>query len=268
MNLKTKLSLLLPALTLGLALAVGPAALQAQTAPATLRITPATLEIGEGQIETLTLVLENAQGAYGIDVRGRFDPKVVEIVPAEPNAPLRAGGFIKPDFVALNAFNNVSGTFGWAATQVNPTGAVTGTGPILTIQFRGKTRGASAAIDFSSVELADRRGNVLPVTRQAGTVSVVAPKAIVAGATPTLAAVATSVLTPGPGNVPAPTVAQAATRAATAVAANTVVPVTVATAVAPPAPAATRDWTIEIIGGVALIGLIAGFVVSRRRAGK
>jgi len=261
MNVKTKLSLLLPALSLGLALAVGPAALQAQTAPATLRITPATLEIGEGQIETLTIVLENAQGAYGIDVRGRFDPKVVEIVPAEPNAPLRAGGFIKPDFVALNAFNNVSGTFGWAATQVNPTGAVTGTGPILTIQFRGKTRGASAAIDFSSVELADRRGNVLPVTRQAGTLNVVAPKAVT-GATPTLAAVATSVLTPGPGNVPAPTVAQAATRVATAVAVNTAAPP------APTAPAAARDWTVEIIGGVALIGLIAGFVVSRRRAGK
>ena len=48
MNLKTKLSLLLPALSLGLALAFGPVALQAQTAPATLRITPAALEIGEG----------------------------------------------------------------------------------------------------------------------------------------------------------------------------------------------------------------------------
>ena len=259
-HLKNKL----PFILLALALSFGPAALQAQIAPATLRITPAMLEIGEGQIETITIVLENAQGAYGIDVRGRFDPKVVEIVPAEPNAPLRAGGFIKPDFVALNAFNNVSGTFGWAATQVNPTGPVTGTGPILVIQFRGKTRGASAAIEFTSVELADRRGNVLPVTRQAGTLSVVAPKPVVAGPTPTLAAVATSVLTPGPGNVPAPTVTQAATRAATAVAVNTAAP----TAVAPPAPAATRDWTIEIIGGVALIGLIAGFVVSRRRAGK
>jgi hypothetical protein len=263
MNLKTKLSLLLPALTLGLALAFGPAAVQAQIAPATLRVTPATIEIGEGQIETITLVLENAQGAYGIDVRGRFDPKVVEIVAAEPNAPLRAGGFIKPDFVALNAFNNVSGTFGWAATQVNPTSPVTGTGPILSIQFRGKTRGASAAIEFTSVELADRRGNALPVTRQAGALSVVAPKPVVAGSTPTLAAVATSVLTPGPGNVPAPTVAQAATRAATAVAANTVAP-----APAAAAPAEPPDWTLAIIGGAALLGLIAGFVFSRRRAGK
>ena len=152
----------------------------------------------------------------------------------------------------------MSGIFGWAATQVNPTG------PVISIHFRGKTRGASAAIEFTSVELADRRGNALPVTRQAGALSVVAPKAVAAGPAPTLAAVATSVLTPGPGSVPVPTVAQAATRAATAVAANTVVP----TAAAAAAPAEPRDWTIEIIGGAALLGLIAGFVVSRRRAGK
>ena len=215
---------------------------------ATVRPDPATLEIGEGQIETLVILLENARDAYGIDIRGSFDPQVVEIVPIDAGAPLRAGGFIKPDFVVVNAANNVSGTFQWAATQVNPTAPVNGSGPILSIQFRGRKRGASAPITISAVELASRAGAALPVSPQSGSIAVVAPKPIAAGPTSTSLPLATSVLTPGPGGVAqAPAAAVIATKAATA------------------APEAPRDWTAEIVGGVVLLGLVAAIVFRRRR---
>ena len=113
--------------------------MRAQTT-ASIGPTPASLEIAVGQTGTLTLVLDGAQEAYGIDVRGTFDPNVIELVAAASGSPLTAGGFIKPDFIVRNTIDNVAGTFQWAATQVNPTAPVSGSGPILIAQARGKER--------------------------------------------------------------------------------------------------------------------------------
>jgi hypothetical protein len=102
---------------------------------------PAVLEVAVGQTGAVTVILEGALEAYGIDVRGTFDPNVIELVAASPGSPLTAGGFIKPDFVVLNKVDNIAGTFQWAATQVNPSAPASGSGPVLIAQARGKAAG-------------------------------------------------------------------------------------------------------------------------------
>ncbi|MEO6061989.1 MAG: hypothetical protein ABIQ99_08630 [Thermoflexales bacterium] len=187
------------------ALAPSPVALRAQTA-ASIGPMPATLEIALGQTGVLTVVLDGAQEAYGIDVRGTFDPNVIELVAAAPGSPLAAGGFIKPDFIVRNTIDNTAGTFEWAATQINPSAPASGSGPILIAQVRGKAAGRSTSIEITSVELADRSGTVLPVTRRAGTVKVLGSAGEATAAPPT--AIPTSA--GGAGATPIPVVTQAA----------------------------------------------------------
>lgn len=180
-----KANLAARAIALAFALTMWPAALRAQTAPATVRPTPATLEIGVGQTVAVAIQLENVQGAYGIDVRGRFNPAVVEIVGASVAAPLSAGGFIKPDFVVVNTIDNQAGTFHWAATQINPAEPVNGSGPVVVFSLRGKASGQSTLIELTAVELANANGLELPVTFQTSSVAVVAPGAGTPLPTPT-----------------------------------------------------------------------------------
>ncbi len=159
-----------------------------------LRISPDPVSVGEGQIAVVTLLLDNAQGAYRLDVRGSFNPALVEIVPFEASAPLQAGGFIKPDFLVVNKMDNTAGTFQWVAAQVSPSEPANGSGPVVVIQIRGKTRGQAGTLGLTAVELASRTGQVLPVTLRGASLSVVAPLA----QTPTPAASATLVPTSAP----------------------------------------------------------------------
>jgi hypothetical protein len=183
-------------------MALGPTAALAQSGAA-IGPNPAAIEIGEGQVGSVALVLENIQGAYGIDLQGRFDPAVLEIAPAEAAAPLIAGGFIHPDFVVVNRIDNTAGTFRWAATQVNPSPDANGSGPVIVIQFRGKARGQTARIELTRVEVAARSGMLLPVSLRSGTVTVTgANPAPLPTTVPTAAP--TSVLTP-PLGAPPPT---------------------------------------------------------------
>ncbi len=195
-----KANLAARAIAITFALTIWPAALRAQTAPATVRPTPATLEIGVGQTVAVAIQLENVQGAYGIDVRGRFNPAVVEIVGASVAAPLSAGGFIKPDFVVVNTIDNQAGTFHWAATQINPAEPVNGSGPVVVFSLRGKASGQSSLIELTAVELANANGLALPVTFQTSSVAVVAPGA--GTPLPTLAGPVASATAPVPVSTP------------------------------------------------------------------
>ncbi len=157
----------------------GTAPAKAQSGGARVVFDPPVLEVGAGQVEQVNIVLENAQEAYGIDVRASFDPSVIEIVdddPGKSEVQMTPGEFLKPDFLVRNIANNGDGTLQYVATQVNPTPPATGSGIVLSIRVRGKTQGASAAFAVTAVEIADRRGVKLPVQGGEGTVQVVAPK--------------------------------------------------------------------------------------------
>ncbi len=115
---------------------------RAQTA-AGIGPNPALVEIAAGQVATVTIVLDGARGAFGIDLSRRFDPNVIELVAAAPGAPLLPGGFFTPDFVTVNRIDNTAGTFQWVATQVNPSPPVNGIGPIVLRRGAHRDRAAS-----------------------------------------------------------------------------------------------------------------------------
>jgi hypothetical protein len=151
----------------------------AQTGTAVVRVEPAVLEIGDGQVETVQIVLENAVEVYGIEVRASFDPAVVEVVDSNPDTPgvqLIPGPFIQPDFLVRNEADNVEGTLQYVATQVNPTEPVTGTGVVFSIMLRGKGQGSQATVMIDFEDIVDRRGVKLEVQGEGGIVQIVRPK--------------------------------------------------------------------------------------------
>lgn len=191
-------------LLLGLAV---PAA--AQTGGAIVRPEATVFDIGEGQVETINIVLENAQDAYGIDVRATFDPAVVEVVdsdPAREGIQLIPGGFPQPDFLVRNVADNEAGTLWYVTTQVSPTLPINGTGVVFSVQFRGKALGQQTALVIESVEIADRHGLKLAVQPQDGRLSVVPPKPPTPTAVVTATPMAAMSLTPAAliENTPAP----------------------------------------------------------------
>jgi len=185
----------------------------AQGGKALARTEPAVLEVGKGQIETLQILLVNAQNVYGIDLQAAFDPTVVEVVDADPEqagVQMTPEPFLEPDFVVLNICNNETGSLRYVATQLNPTPPANGEGAILSIQFLGKALGIKTALTILSVQIADRRGGKLPVNAQGADLVAVPPKP----PTPTLAPTLTFVLATPTILLPTMTRLQPTTRSA------------------------------------------------------
>ncbi len=152
---------------------------QAKSGTAALRFSPNVQKIGEGQVEKVDLILEDARGIYALDVRGAFDPLAVEIVDMDSQqegVQMTPGSFPKPDFVVRNIADNTAGTFMYVLTQVNPTPPATGEGVVLSIYFRGKANGKSSRLAVNFVESADRRGSKLVVQPDESKLLVVKPK--------------------------------------------------------------------------------------------
>lgn len=159
--------------------AVIAAPLRAQGEPAIVRFDPETLQVGEGQVEEVNVIVENAHDIYGIDLRAEFDPNVMEIADADSTkdgVQMRPREFIKPDFLVRNVVDNEKGTLQYVVTEVNPTPPATGSGIVLTLLVRGKKQGKSSPFTINFVEVANGKGIKLPIEPQQGTVQVVPPK--------------------------------------------------------------------------------------------
>ena len=141
---------------------------------ALVRPEPVLLEMSEGEITTLDIVIENAKDVYGIDVRGGFDPAIVEVVDADPNkegVQIKPGAFPKPDFLVRSVADQQDGTFQYVTTQLNPTSPASGSGVVFSVQFRGKAAGETA-LTIDSVQMADRLGRALEVRATDGRIKV------------------------------------------------------------------------------------------------
>jgi hypothetical protein len=248
-------------LTLALGLAISPIhPLLAQGA--VLHPEPLAAEIGQDQVETVHIVLQNTQDAYAIDVQASFDPTVVEVVDANPEqdgVQVIPGDFLKPDFAVRNTADNSAGTLQYVITQVNPSEPATGTGTVFSIQFRGKTLGAESALRIDSVQIADRRGLTLGAQPQNGTLAVVAPKP----PTPAPVVAAAVAVESQPQAAAPPAVAATVQEPAAATAEP-------AAAALPPAPGtAANDPLLLLLAAAGMAGtivlLIATFFVLRRR---
>jgi lysozyme len=110
------------------------------------------------------------------------------------------GDFLSPDFIATNTANNTTGVIDFGIAQMAPHGAVSGSGTLATITFRGKAAG-TANVVFTSVLLSDPGGSEIPSSAQNGTVTV-AGSAATDTPTPTTTATPTATAT---GPTPTPT---------------------------------------------------------------
>lgn len=167
-----------------LALAAPPAT---AAGPATVRLAPATLDVGAGLTAAVAVRVENVERLYGLDIRLAFDPAAVEVVDADPAAPgiqVRPGDLLSLDMVARNTADNTAGTVWFAMTQVNPSPEVSGSGIAFSVTFRGRREGAKSPLAVTYARLASRDGRELPATTAGAELRVVAATASPATPTP------------------------------------------------------------------------------------
>ena len=131
-------------------------------------LTPAYQNIDVGQVTTVTLGVENIESLYGYQAEIVFNPAVLEVIDADTSKPgiqLGLGSFLQPDFVQQNNADNGAGEIICVVSQLAPTGAVSGSGDLFTITFRGKAQGLSD-IRFTDLKLAKADGMEISVSRQ------------------------------------------------------------------------------------------------------
>ena len=165
----------------------------AQSASAALA--PISQNIAVGQQTTVTLRLQNVNDLYGYQTAIVFNPSVLEVIDADTakaGIQVALGTFLQAGVVPQNSADNSVGTIVCVVSQLAPAGAVSGSGDLLTITFRGKVQGHSE-VRFTDLKMAQPNGVAITVTRQDAQIIVGSPT----GATPTF--------TPTPTPTPTPT---------------------------------------------------------------
>jgi len=180
--------------------------LPAAAAGPTVAFSPSPLESPAGQTVPLAIRIADVQGLYGFEMQLKFDPAVVEVVDADPNAvgvQLLPGDFLALDMLVRNQADNSAGTAEFVLTQINPSEAKSGTGVLLTIYLRGKAAGQGSAVEIVKAQFATRDGEAIDVALGDGVVRVAAAATPAKSPTPlptapapqiNLTAVATSAL--------------------------------------------------------------------------
>lgn len=146
---------------------------------AVVHLDPKEVQVGEGQTTTVAVRIEDVEALYGLDIRLGFDPEVVEVVDADPNAEgvqLSPGDLLSYDFSIRNTADNAEGTAWFAMTQVNPSEPVTGSGTAFSVTFKGKVQGTSCPIAITYAKLSTRDGTAIPADTVGGTIKVVQPR--------------------------------------------------------------------------------------------
>jgi hypothetical protein len=90
--------------------------------------------------------VENIANLIAFEAHLSFDANVLEVIQ------LNDGGFVKPDFIVQNTFDNAAGTIDYAVAQIDHPPA-NGSGTLLEIVFRAKSPGKSP-IRFRETEAA------------------------------------------------------------------------------------------------------------------
>ncbi|HNR96351.1 MAG TPA: right-handed parallel beta-helix repeat-containing protein, partial [Anaerolineae bacterium] len=122
--------------------------------------------------KTYTVRIANVANMYGYQFVVSFDPAKLECTAAAFDGtffPIEDGESFAPS--GWNAtIDNVNGKVYFARTLLDPEPALTGSGPLATVTFRGDT-GASDGqykLDFQQTKLSNKDGDALPVTAQFG----------------------------------------------------------------------------------------------------
>lgn len=137
-------------------------------------LSPASAEVDVGNTTTVDIRIENVTNLYGAEVHLSFDPALLEVEDSDEDmaeVQVQPGSFLAPDFTAQNRVDLEAGTIDFAISQMAPTEAVSGSGVLATITFKGKASGTSD-LNFSSVTLSDQGGEEIDAGSQNGSVTV------------------------------------------------------------------------------------------------
>ena len=108
---------------------------------------PAEVVVGVAETGSFTIRVEDVTDLYAGDVRLSFDPTIIEVLDANPDAaglqiePL--SDFLSPDWMLVNEADNENGRVWYAVTQLNPSPAVSGSGDLARVSFRGLVKGST-----------------------------------------------------------------------------------------------------------------------------
>jgi LysM repeat protein len=131
-----------------------------------IRVVPASQQVEAGGTATAEVLIENVSGLWGAELQLQFDPALVRVQDADPEAAgvqIAAGSFPSPDFVAVNEVDNEMGIVNYAVTQKAPREPVNGGGLLASITFQGLSQGSSVPT-LSVVELSTNQGLPILVT--------------------------------------------------------------------------------------------------------
>ena len=136
-----------------------------------IKVEPSVSSIPVNNTALAPVQVENIAKLTAFEVHLSFDANVLEVTE------LNDGGFIQPDFVIQNTFDNIAGTIDYAVAQINRPPA-NGSGTLFEIVFRAKARGQSP-IRFretpaapAGVLLSDSNGMAIQISLTNGNVNV------------------------------------------------------------------------------------------------
>jgi LysM repeat protein len=135
---------------------------------------PASQQVEEGGTTTADIFIDNVTGLWGAEVQLQFDPGLVRVQDADPDADgvqIEAGPFLSSDAVAENKVDNGAGIVNYAVAQLAPKEPVSGSGVLASITFQAVSQGNSV-LTLSVVELSTNQGQPILVTPQGGQTAV------------------------------------------------------------------------------------------------
>jgi hypothetical protein len=145
----------------------------AQTQPV-IRFDPSALELRPDTPGAVNVRVDDVQNLYGLEIQLAFDPDIIEVIDADPEAEgvqIKPAGWWKDGFVAVNQVDNGSGRIDFAATLLRPAQAVSGNQVVATVAFViGKT--GTSMLRVESAILSTRNAETIAYTQQAGEIGV------------------------------------------------------------------------------------------------
>jgi hypothetical protein len=127
-------------------------------------LTAPVMDLGVGESLIISVEIHRVENLMGAQVHLQFDPKLLHVEDAEPGTEgvaVSHGEFLEPDFIAINASDNLSGSVDYAVAQMQPHPAVDGSGTLCRITVKAAAAG-STSFTLTSVVLADANGQQIP----------------------------------------------------------------------------------------------------------
>jgi len=147
----------------GLVIFAGIALNAAQAAPQSTRVvvTPASVDIGSADTNTVTIRVEEVTKLYGLELAVQYDPTIVKVESIKP------GDFLSADFVVEQKVDNDAGRASLAYTQIGHSPR-SGSGAVALFTLRKTGCLGQSPLQLSSVILSDNNGNAIPHTLSPG----------------------------------------------------------------------------------------------------